>query len=98
MAQARGQGWPARPVRLVVPFPPGGLIDRMARLLAPRLAQSLGQPVVIDNKPGARGNLGAADVARSAADGQVLLMASPPLTISPAVYKSLPESVFKVFS
>lgn len=90
LVQARGQSWPARSVRLVVPFPPGGLIDRMARLLAPWLAQSLGQPVVIDNKPGAGGNLGAADVARSAADGHVLLMASPPLTISPAVYTSLP--------
>jgi len=83
-------GWPARPVRLVVPFPPGGLIDNMARLIGPRLAQALGQPVVIDNKPGAGGNIGAAEVARATADGYTLLMASPPLTISPALYKSLP--------
>jgi tripartite-type tricarboxylate transporter receptor subunit TctC len=84
------QSWPARPIRLVVPFPPGGLIDNMARLIGPRLSQALGQPIVIDNKPGAGGNLGAAEVARAPADGYTLLMASPPLTISPALYASLP--------
>ncbi len=83
-------GWPSRPLRLIVPFPPGGLIDNMARLLAPRMGLALGQPVVVDNKPGAGGNIGAAEVARAAADGYTLLMASPPLTISPAVYRSLP--------
>lgn len=84
------QAWPARPIRLVVPFPPGGLIDNMARLVGSRLSQELGQPVVIDNKPGAGGNVGAAEVARALADGYTLLMASPALTISPAVYKNLP--------
>jgi len=87
---ALAQAWPAKPIRLVVPFPPGGLIDIMARLVAPKLAQELGQPVVIDNKPGAGGNLGAAEVARAPADGYTLLMASPPLTISPALYPSMP--------
>jgi len=87
---AYAQEWPARPIRLVVPFPPGGLIDNMARLVAPRLAQELGQPVVIDNKPGAGGNVGAAEAARAAPDGYTLLMASPPLTISPALYAKLP--------
>ena len=84
------QAWPARPVRLVVPFPPGGLIDNMARLVGNRLVQELGQPVVIDNKPGAGGNVGAAEAARAPADGYTLLMASPALTISPAIYKKLP--------
>ena len=84
------QAWPARPVRLVVPFPPGGLIDNMARLVGSRLSQELGQPVVIDNNPGAGGNVGAAEVARAPADGYTLLMASPALTISPAIYKNLP--------
>lgn len=62
----------------------------MARLIGPRLAQELGQPVVIDNKPGAGGNVGAAEAARAAPDGYTLLMASPPLTISPALYATLP--------
>ena len=89
-AWVQAQAWPAKPVRLVVPFPPGGLIDTMARLLSPRLSQELGQPIVVDNKPGAGGNVGAAEVARAAPDGHTLLMASPPLTISPALYASLP--------
>ena len=84
------QAWPGRPIRLVVPFPPGGLIDNMARLVGSRLSQELGQPVVIDNKPGAGGNVGAAEAARSTADGYTLLMASPALTISPAIYRNLP--------
>ena len=84
------QAWPARPIRLVVPFPPGGLIDNMARLVGSRLSQELGQPVVIDNKPGAGGNVGAAEAARATADGYTLLMASPALTISPAIYRNLP--------
>ena len=84
------QTFPTKSIKLVVPFPPGGLIDTMARLIGPRLAQELGQPVVIENKPGAGGNLGAAEVARSTPDGYTLLMASPPLTISPALYTTMP--------
>ena len=84
------QSWPARPIKLVVPFPPGGLIDNMARLVAPKLGQELGQAIVIDNKPGAGGNLGAAEAARATPDGYTLLMASPPLTINPALYSKLP--------
>jgi tripartite-type tricarboxylate transporter receptor subunit TctC len=84
------QAWPARPIKLVVPFPPGGLIDNMARLVAPKLSQELGQAIVIDNKPGAGGNIGASEAARAAPDGYTLLMASPPLTINPALYTKLP--------
>lgn len=87
---AFAQSWPSKPIRLVVPFPPGGLIDNVARLIGPKLAQELGQPIVVDNKPGAGGNVGAGEAARAQADGYTLLMASPPLTISPAIYKSLP--------
>lgn len=86
----RAQTWPAKPIRLVVPFPPGGLIDQMARLMAPRLGAELGQTLIVENKPGVGGNLGAAEAARAPADGYTLLMASPPLTISPALYSKLP--------
>lgn len=86
------QTWPARPIRLVVPFPPGGLIDNMARLVGTRLSQELGQPVVIDNKPGAGGNVGAAEAARAPADGYTLLMASPALTISQPSTRTCPTN------
>lgn len=86
---ATAQVWPSKPIRLIVPFPPGGLIDNMARLLAPKLAQELGQAVVIENKAGAGGTLGASEAAKSVADGYTLLMASPPLTIAPALYKNM---------
>jgi tripartite-type tricarboxylate transporter receptor subunit TctC len=84
------QGYPSRVIKLVVPFPPGGLIDNAARLIGPELSKELGQPVVIENKPGAGGNVAAADVAKASPDGYTLLMASAPLSISPALYKSLP--------
>jgi len=87
---ASAQTFPAKPIKLVVPFPPGGLIDTMARMVGPRLALELGQPIVIENRPGAGGNIGAAEVARSSPDGYTLLMASPPLTISPALYPTMP--------
>lgn len=89
-AFAQAPSWPAKPIKLIVPFPPGGLIDNMARLMAPKLALELGQAVVVDNKPGAGGNVGAAEAARAAPDGYTLLMASPPLTISPALFATLP--------
>jgi len=73
---AFAQAFPSRPVHIVVPFPPGGGADTLARILAPRLTQTWGQPVVIENKPGASGHIGADYVAKSAADGHTLVMAS----------------------
>ena len=87
---ARAQAWPTGPVRLVVPFPPGGLLDGVGRLFAPPLGAALGHPVVVDNKPGSGGNLGTDLVAKAAPDGQTWLLGSPGLAISPHLYPKLP--------
>lgn len=71
---AMAQAWPAKPVHLVVAFPPGGIVDTVARQLQPRLQSALGQPVIVENRAGAGGTLGAAEVARATPDGYKLLM------------------------
>ncbi|MBD0274647.1 MAG: tripartite tricarboxylate transporter substrate binding protein [Acetobacteraceae bacterium] len=89
---APGQpGWPTRAVRMVVPFPPGGLADSVARPLAARLTTVFGQPFIIDNRPGAGGNLGAEQVAKSEPDGHTLLVGSlGPLAVNAWLFPSLP--------
>jgi tripartite-type tricarboxylate transporter receptor subunit TctC len=91
-APAQPAAYPSKPLRFVVPYPPGGPTDLMARLLQPELQQRLGVPVIIDNKPGAGGNVGSADVARQApADGHtILLAASGPMAVNQSLYKSMP--------
>lgn len=85
-APLSAQGWPAQPVKLVVTFPPGGSSDIVARLIAPALSEKLGQPVVVENRPGAGSTIGTAFVANAAADGYTLLMSnSAPMTIAPAL-------------
>jgi tripartite-type tricarboxylate transporter receptor subunit TctC len=81
--------WPGRPVRIVVPYTPGTGMDILARTLAPHLQASWGQGIVVDNKPGASGNLGAASVAKSAPDGLTLLMGVNTLIINPALYANM---------
>jgi tripartite-type tricarboxylate transporter receptor subunit TctC len=86
---ARAQAaWPTRPVRVVVPFPPGGSNDAVARPLAETLARRLGQPFVVDNKPGAGSTIGSAEVARAPADGQVLMVTSSTFATSAAVQRT----------
>jgi tripartite-type tricarboxylate transporter receptor subunit TctC len=75
-AALHAQAWPARPIRLVVPFPAGGATDLLARAIAPRVALSLGQNIVVDNRAGAGGSLGSAEVAKAAPDGYTLLIAT----------------------
>lgn len=82
-AAAQTPAWPSRPITLIVPFPPGGLADIVARPVAEALARDLGQPVVIDNKPGAGGGIGMGLAAKSRPDGHTLLMALSSLTVLP---------------
>jgi tripartite-type tricarboxylate transporter receptor subunit TctC len=92
------QDWPSRPVHLVVPYAPGGPVDLSARLIAPKLQQALGQPVVVENKPGAGGNIGADFVAKSAPDGYTLVMgAIATHAINPALYAKLPYDPVRDF-
>src|SRR5947209_11531994 len=72
------QEWPAKPVRIVVPFPAGGSADLMPRIVAEKLAEKWGQPVIVDNRPGAAGNIGADAVFRADADGYTLMSSPPP--------------------
>ena len=93
------QAWPAKPVRIVVPFAPGGTTDILARALAPELAKAFGQQFLVDNKPGAGGNLGAAEVARASADGYTLLMGTVGTHgINQALYPKLPYDPIKDFA
>ena len=89
--RAAAQDFPSRPIRMVVPFAPGGAADQIGRLLAEPLAARLGQPVVVENRPGAGATLGADAVARSPADGYTILYGTPgPQIINPSLMKSLP--------
>lgn len=87
---ASAQNFPSKPVRLVVPFTPGSSTDITARAVADRLTQALGQPVVVENRPGAGGRIGAEIVARAAPDGHTLLVNSSAHTANPAIYKEMP--------
>lgn len=92
---AQAQAWPSKPVTIVVPFPPGGTTDVLARALAEKLTVSLGQTVIVESKPGAGATLGADYVAKSRPDGHTVLMGAVHHTIAPAVFKKLPYDLQK---
>jgi tripartite-type tricarboxylate transporter receptor subunit TctC len=98
-AIALADTWPSKPIRIIVPYPPGGTSDILARALSPGITAALGQPVVVENKPGATGNLGADYVAKSPPDGYVFLLADiGSLAISPSVFAELPFDPVKDFT
>ncbi len=93
------QAWPQKPIRIVVTFAPGGSSDIAARTIAVPLQQKLGQPVIVDNKPGGGGTIGAAEVARAAPDGYTLLMSNTtPISLSPFMLTPAPYDPIKSFS
>lgn len=95
---ASAQPYPSRVVRIVVPLPPGGSNDVLARVAAERLAASLGQPFVVDNRPGASGSIGTEIVAKSAPDGHTLLMANTAHVINPSLLPKLPYDAIRDFA
>jgi len=97
--QAAAQGYPSKPVRLINPFPAGGPLDLIGRILSERLGASLGRPVLVENKPGAAGNIGAAEVAKAPADGHtVLLTLFSIVTSNPHLYDRLPFDPLRDFA
>jgi tripartite-type tricarboxylate transporter receptor subunit TctC len=98
ISTASGQGWPARPVRIIVPYAPGGGIDTVARVLAQKLTEQVGGSFVVENRPGGAGVLGAELVARAAPDGHTLLASSTEFAINPSIRPKLPYDPFKDFT
>jgi len=99
MSSAAAQNYPARPIRLIVPFPPGGNIDITARAIAPGLGELLGQTIVVDNRGGAGGIIGTDLVAKSTADGYTLVLASSgTVTVAPSLYTKMPYDPVKDLS
>ena len=94
---AAAQQYPIKPLRIIVPFAPGGASDVIARLLAAKLTDSLGQTVVVDNRPGAGANIGIGLAAKSAGDGYTLLVASSAFTVNPTLYANPPYDAMKDF-
>lgn len=98
VAGALAQGFPAKPVRIVVPFAAGGAVDTVARALGQKLAESWRQPVLVDNRPGAGGNIAADAVAKAPADGYALLITTQGFAISPGLYRKLPFDATRDFA
>jgi tripartite-type tricarboxylate transporter receptor subunit TctC len=95
---AHAQAYPAKVVRIVVPYPPGGTVDAVARVIAQRLSESMGQQFIVDNKPGASGTIGSTAVAKSPADGYTLLVQASTFVASPMLMNNVPYDVEKDFT
>jgi tripartite-type tricarboxylate transporter receptor subunit TctC len=95
---AAAQTYPSRPVRVIIPFPPGGTLDTLGRAVAQKLQDQLGQPFVVDNKPGGNGVIGADQVAKAAADGHTLLFNASTFVTAPMTMKSVPYTVTQDFA
>jgi tripartite-type tricarboxylate transporter receptor subunit TctC len=95
---APAQAYPAKPIRMVVPFAAGGVVDSTARLLVPKMSEVLGQPIVVDNRPGAGGNIAADLVAKSAPDGYTILITTHGHAISPSLFRKLNFDAAKDFA
>jgi len=96
-AFAQGTSYPAKPIRWILPFPPGGSVDVLARLVSPKLTEALGQQVIIDNRSGASGTIGTVAVARSAPDGYTMLSNTLPFVANPALHSKPPYDVLRDF-
>ena len=94
-AQAPATAWPDKPVKLIISFAPGGVHDTLARVLQPKLTEALGQPIVIENRPGAGGNIAAEAVAKSAPDGYTFLVASEAIATNEYLYRGLTYDPYK---
>jgi tripartite-type tricarboxylate transporter receptor subunit TctC len=95
---AQTQPWPSRPVRVVIPFPPGGTLDTVGRLLAQKLGDQTGQPFIVENKPGGNGVIGADVVSKAPADGYTLLFNASTFTTAPMTMKSVPYEIVRDFT
>ncbi|KQU91511.1 twin-arginine translocation pathway signal [Variovorax sp. Root318D1] len=95
---AQAQPWPSRPVRVVIPFPPGGTLDTVGRLLAQKLGDQTGQPFIVENKPGGNGVIGADVVSKAPADGYTLLFNASTFTTAPMTMKSVPYEIVRDFT
>src|SRR6185436_8822827 len=95
---AFAQGYPTKPAKVIVPYPPGGPTDIVARVVSQKLSDQMGQQFIVENRPGAGGNIGAEAVAKSPADGYTLLVATTAHAINPSLFKSLGYNLTKDFA
>ena len=95
---AMAQGYPVKPIRVIIPNPPGGSLDIVARLVGPKMTELSGQSVLIDHRPGADSNIGTELAARAPADGYTALLHSLPLVVNPALFAKLPFDPVRDFA